>query len=70
MAKQTAGWRYFHLAKPDQFRYYLAPGFSDGNVKILFPHVIIKSRASVSTGRRQGGLLQLLNFLESAFSSW
>ena len=27
MAKQTAGWRYFHLAKPDQFRYYLAPGF-------------------------------------------
>lgn len=49
MAKQTAGWRYFHLAKPDQFRYYLAPGFFlMGMLKYSSARVIIKSRASVS----------------------
>ena len=65
MAKQTAGWRYFHLAKPDQFRYYLAPGFfSDGNVKkCSSARVIIKSRASVSNREKARGLLQLLNTL-------
>ena len=35
MAEQTAGWRYFHLAKPDQFQLLFGPA-SDGNVKILF----------------------------------
>lgn len=72
MAKQTAGWRYFHLAKPDQFRYYLAPGFFlMGMLKYSSARVIIKSRASLSNREKARAFSNsLTRFLSRAFSSW